>query len=216
MSWRGSTNRRSAGNSPWATSMAPNSGVDTWRPTRGAIGNTAIAQAPRVPTDHKWLALLMVANAMKRLDLRFPMVTGKAPGELVRVRGAAAAGLPKAVTGRPPCRGAHPLFSCGDVFSDLRVAASRQLIRGPAGQEVFSALHFWGPTLVTLSACLDSWHGSPSGTPVVMQRSWQLQPATTNRSSRTGGNGHQPAGSIRRSLPSRFDDRLWYNGSGRD
>jgi len=66
-----------------------------------AIRNTATAQAPWhvVPADHKWFAWLMVAavvaDAMERLDLRFPVVTGKALAELERVRRALAAGLPK-------------------------------------------------------------------------------------------------------------------------
>jgi hypothetical protein len=37
----------------------------------------------------------VVADAMERLDLRFPVVTGKALAELERVRKALAAGLPK-------------------------------------------------------------------------------------------------------------------------
>jgi PPK2 family polyphosphate:nucleotide phosphotransferase len=66
-----------------------------------AIRNTATAQAPWyvVPADHKWFAWLMlaavVADAMERLDLRFPAVRGKALAELEKVRRALAAGLPK-------------------------------------------------------------------------------------------------------------------------
>jgi len=66
-----------------------------------AIRNTATAQAPWyvVPADHKWFAWLMVAavvaDAMERLDLRFPVVRGNALDELEKVRGALAAGLPK-------------------------------------------------------------------------------------------------------------------------
>jgi PPK2 family polyphosphate:nucleotide phosphotransferase len=66
-----------------------------------AIRNTATAQAPWyvVPADHKWFAWLMVAavvaDAMECLDLRFPVVTGKALAELERIRRALAARLPK-------------------------------------------------------------------------------------------------------------------------
>jgi PPK2 family polyphosphate:nucleotide phosphotransferase len=66
-----------------------------------AIRNTATAQAPWyvVPADHKWFAWLMVAavvaDAMERLDLNFPVVRGKALAELERVRRALSAGLPK-------------------------------------------------------------------------------------------------------------------------
>jgi PPK2 family polyphosphate:nucleotide phosphotransferase len=57
-----------------------------------AIRNTATAKAPWyvVPADHKWFAWLMVAaviaDAMERLDLQFPRVTGKALAELEKVR----------------------------------------------------------------------------------------------------------------------------------
>ena len=60
-------------------------------------GNTATAEAPSyvVPADQKWFAWLMVAaataDAMERLDLRFPVVKGKALAELERVREALAA-----------------------------------------------------------------------------------------------------------------------------
>jgi Polyphosphate kinase 2 (PPK2) len=53
-----------------------------------AIRNTATAHAPWyvVPGDYKWFAWLMVAaavaDAMERLDLRFPVVKGKALAEL--------------------------------------------------------------------------------------------------------------------------------------
>jgi PPK2 family polyphosphate:nucleotide phosphotransferase len=63
-----------------------------------AIRNTATAEAPWyvVPADQKWFAWLMVAaviaDAMERLDLRFPMVKGKALAELERVRQALAQG----------------------------------------------------------------------------------------------------------------------------
>jgi PPK2 family polyphosphate:nucleotide phosphotransferase len=66
-----------------------------------AIRNTATAQAPWyvVPADHKWFAWLMVAavvaDGMERLDLKFPVVRGKALAELEKVRRALAAGLPK-------------------------------------------------------------------------------------------------------------------------
>lgn len=62
-----------------------------------AIRNTATADAPWhvVPADHKWLAWLMVAaataGAMERLDLKFPVVRGKALAEIERVRRALAA-----------------------------------------------------------------------------------------------------------------------------
>jgi PPK2 family polyphosphate:nucleotide phosphotransferase len=64
-----------------------------------AIRNTATAQAPWyvVPADHKWFAWLMVAavvaDTMERLDLRFPVVKGKALAELEKVRRALADGL---------------------------------------------------------------------------------------------------------------------------
>jgi len=57
-----------------------------------AIRNTATTQAPWyvVPADQKWFAWLMVcavtADAMERLDLKFPVVKGKALAELERVR----------------------------------------------------------------------------------------------------------------------------------
>jgi PPK2 family polyphosphate:nucleotide phosphotransferase len=63
-----------------------------------AIRHTATAEAPWhiVPADQKWFAWLMVAavigKAMERLDLEFPMVTGKALAELEKVRAALAAG----------------------------------------------------------------------------------------------------------------------------
>src|SRR5215470_9394061 len=63
-----------------------------------AIRNTATAKAPWyiVPADHKWFAWLMVAavmaDAMERLDLEFPVVKGKALAELEMVRRALAAG----------------------------------------------------------------------------------------------------------------------------
>jgi hypothetical protein len=52
-------------------------------------------RSPILRLRRRWFALLMVADVMKRLDLRFPMVTGKAPGELERVRSTVAARLPK-------------------------------------------------------------------------------------------------------------------------
>ena len=63
-----------------------------------AIRNTATAEAPWyvMPADQKWFAWLMVAaataDAMERLDLRFPVVKGKALAELERVRQALARG----------------------------------------------------------------------------------------------------------------------------
>jgi polyphosphate kinase 2 (PPK2 family) len=63
-----------------------------------AIRNTATAQAPWyvVPADQKWFAWLMVsaviADAMERLDLHFPVVKGKALAELEKVRRALARG----------------------------------------------------------------------------------------------------------------------------
>jgi PPK2 family polyphosphate:nucleotide phosphotransferase len=63
-----------------------------------AIRHTATAQAPWyvVPADQKWFAWLMVAaaiaQAMERLDLRFPVVKGKALAELEKVRRALARG----------------------------------------------------------------------------------------------------------------------------
>jgi PPK2 family polyphosphate:nucleotide phosphotransferase len=62
-----------------------------------AIRSTATAEAPWyvMPADQKWFAWLMVAAAtadvMDRLDLRFPVVKGKALAELERVRQALAA-----------------------------------------------------------------------------------------------------------------------------
>jgi PPK2 family polyphosphate:nucleotide phosphotransferase len=61
-----------------------------------AIRNTATADAPWyvVPADHKWFAWLMVAaataGAMERLDLKFPVVRGKALAEIEKVRRALA------------------------------------------------------------------------------------------------------------------------------
>jgi len=63
-----------------------------------AIRNTATAEAPWyvVPADQKWFAWLVVAaatsDAMERLDLKFPVVQGKALAELARVRRALARG----------------------------------------------------------------------------------------------------------------------------
>jgi PPK2 family polyphosphate:nucleotide phosphotransferase len=57
-----------------------------------AIRHTATAHAPWhvVPADHKWFAWLMVAavisDTLQRLDLRYPVVTGKALAELRKVR----------------------------------------------------------------------------------------------------------------------------------
>jgi len=63
-----------------------------------AIRNTATAEAPWyvVPADQKWFAWLIVAaataDAMERLELKFPAVKGKALVELERVRRALARG----------------------------------------------------------------------------------------------------------------------------
>jgi PPK2 family polyphosphate:nucleotide phosphotransferase len=63
-----------------------------------AIDNTATAETPWyvIPADQKWFAWLMVAaviaDALERLDLRFPMVKGKALADLERVRQALAQG----------------------------------------------------------------------------------------------------------------------------
>jgi PPK2 family polyphosphate:nucleotide phosphotransferase len=63
-----------------------------------AIRHTATAEAPWyvVPADQKWFAWLMVAaaiaDAMERLDLRSPVVKGKALAELEKVRRALARG----------------------------------------------------------------------------------------------------------------------------
>src|ERR1700736_4262919 len=63
-----------------------------------AIRHTATAEAPWyvVPADQKWFAWLMVAaavaDAMERLDLRSPVVKGKALAELEKVRQALARG----------------------------------------------------------------------------------------------------------------------------
>jgi PPK2 family polyphosphate:nucleotide phosphotransferase len=63
-----------------------------------AIRNTATAKAPWyiVPADQKWFAWLMVAaviaDAMERLDLKFPVVKGEALAELERVRQGLAGG----------------------------------------------------------------------------------------------------------------------------
>jgi PPK2 family polyphosphate:nucleotide phosphotransferase len=62
-----------------------------------AIRNTATNEAPWyiVPADQKWFAWLTVAavivDAMERLDLKFPVVKGKALEEIERVRQALAA-----------------------------------------------------------------------------------------------------------------------------
>jgi PPK2 family polyphosphate:nucleotide phosphotransferase len=63
-----------------------------------AIRNTATAKAPWyvVPADQKWFAWLMVAaviaDAMERLDLKFPVIKGEALAELERVRRGLATG----------------------------------------------------------------------------------------------------------------------------
>jgi PPK2 family polyphosphate:nucleotide phosphotransferase len=63
-----------------------------------AIRATATPHAPCyvIPADHKWFAWLMVAAAtaevMESLDLRFPVVRGKALAELEKVRRALARG----------------------------------------------------------------------------------------------------------------------------
>jgi PPK2 family polyphosphate:nucleotide phosphotransferase len=63
-----------------------------------AIRNTAMPEAPWyvVPADQKWFAWLIVAaaiaDAMERLDLRFPVVKGRALTELEKVRRALARG----------------------------------------------------------------------------------------------------------------------------
>jgi PPK2 family polyphosphate:nucleotide phosphotransferase len=61
-----------------------------------AIRATATEEAPWyvVPADHKWFAWLTVAavigDVMEKLDLRYPVVTGKALAELEKVRRALA------------------------------------------------------------------------------------------------------------------------------
>jgi PPK2 family polyphosphate:nucleotide phosphotransferase len=56
-----------------------------------AIRNTATAHAPWyvIPADQKWFAWLMisaaVADALERLDLQFPLVSGKALAEIKRI-----------------------------------------------------------------------------------------------------------------------------------
>ncbi|MBO0752044.1 MAG: polyphosphate kinase 2 family protein [Bradyrhizobiaceae bacterium] len=63
-----------------------------------AIRNTATAEAPWyiVPADQKWFAWLtvaaVIAQAMERLDLEFPVVKGKALEELEKVRAALVTG----------------------------------------------------------------------------------------------------------------------------
>jgi PPK2 family polyphosphate:nucleotide phosphotransferase len=86
----------------WKFSMGDVDDRKLWRQYmdayEDAIRNTATAEAPWyvVPADHKWFAWLMVAavtaDAMERLDLRFPVVKGKALAELERVRRALARG----------------------------------------------------------------------------------------------------------------------------
>jgi PPK2 family polyphosphate:nucleotide phosphotransferase len=86
----------------WKFSMADVDDRKLWRDYmdayEDAIRNTATPDAPWhvVPADQKWFAWLMVAaviaQAMERLDLEFPEVTGKALAELEKVRAALAGG----------------------------------------------------------------------------------------------------------------------------
>jgi PPK2 family polyphosphate:nucleotide phosphotransferase len=80
----------------WKFSMADIEARKSWNEYMAAyedaIGNTATAHAPWhvVPADRKWFAWLMVAAVMgdtlQRLDLRHPVIAGKALAELRKVR----------------------------------------------------------------------------------------------------------------------------------
>jgi PPK2 family polyphosphate:nucleotide phosphotransferase len=80
----------------WKFSMADVEARKSWdkymAAYEDAIRNTATAHAPwyAVPADHKWFAWLMVAavigDTLQRLDLRHPVVAGKALAELRKVR----------------------------------------------------------------------------------------------------------------------------------
>jgi PPK2 family polyphosphate:nucleotide phosphotransferase len=80
----------------WKFSMADVEARKSWNrymaAYEDAIRNTATADAPWyvVPADHKWFAWLMVAavigDTLQRLDLRHPVVAGKALAELKKVR----------------------------------------------------------------------------------------------------------------------------------
>ena len=82
----------------WKFSMADIEARKSWNQYMAAyedaIRNTATAHAPWhvVPADHKWFAWLMVAavigDTLQRLDLRHPVVAGKALAEIKKVRGA--------------------------------------------------------------------------------------------------------------------------------
>jgi PPK2 family polyphosphate:nucleotide phosphotransferase len=80
----------------WKFSMADIEARRSWdkymAAYEDAIRNTATAHAPWyvVPADHKWFAWLMVAavigDTLQSLDLRHPVVAGKALAELRKVR----------------------------------------------------------------------------------------------------------------------------------
>ena len=86
----------------WKFSMADIEARKSWdkymAAYEDAIRNTATAHAPWhvVPADHKWFAWLVVAavigDTLGRLDLRHPVVTGKALAELKKVRRALSRG----------------------------------------------------------------------------------------------------------------------------
>jgi PPK2 family polyphosphate:nucleotide phosphotransferase len=86
----------------WKFSMADVTDRKSWGKFmdayEDAIRNTATAHAPWyvIPADQKWFAWLtiaaVIADAMERLDLQFPVVRGKALAELEKVRRALARG----------------------------------------------------------------------------------------------------------------------------
>jgi PPK2 family polyphosphate:nucleotide phosphotransferase len=86
----------------WKFSMADVDDRKLWRDYmdayEDAIRNTAMPEAPWyiVPADQKWFAWLtvaaVIAKAMERLDLAFPVVEGKALAELEKVRTALVGG----------------------------------------------------------------------------------------------------------------------------
>jgi len=86
----------------WKFSMADIEARKSWdkyvAAYEDAIRNTATAHAPWhvVPADHKWFAWLVVAavigDTLGRLDLRHPVVAGKALAELKKVRRALSRG----------------------------------------------------------------------------------------------------------------------------
>src|SRR5262245_48679634 len=87
----GSTTRPRTGNFPWATSRSE-SWDDYMAAYEDMIRNTSTPEAPWfvVPADNKWFTRLVVAaevvEALDRLNLKFPSITGDARGELAKAR----------------------------------------------------------------------------------------------------------------------------------